>query len=68
MANLKKNFSDALEFVNNKVCIVRCDLNLPIVDNKVTDFTRLDAIIPTLEKLISRNGPPGPGRRGGEAG
>ena len=56
MANLKKNFSDALEFVNNKVCIVRCDLNLPIVDNKVTDFTRLDEIIPTLEKLISRNG------------
>ena len=56
MPNLKKNFSDALEFVNNKVCFVRCDLNLPIVDNKITDFTRLDEIIPTLEKLISRNG------------
>ena len=56
MANLKKNFSDALEFVNNKVCFVRCDLNLPMVDNIITDFTRLDEIIPTLEKLISRNG------------
>lgn len=56
MANLKKNFSDVLEFVSNKICFVRCDLNLPIVENKITDFTRLNDIIPTIEKIISRNG------------
>ena len=55
MVNLKKNFQDVLEFVNNKKCIVRCDLNMPVVDGKFLDFTRLDKIIPTLEKLLLRN-------------
>ena len=52
MVNLKKNFVDVLEFVSNKTCIVICDLNMPIVDGKFSDFTRLDKIIPTLEKLV----------------
>ena len=55
MVNLKKNFEDALEFANNKVCIIRCDLNLPIVDGEVTDFTRLDKVLPTLKMLLARN-------------
>ena len=55
MVNLKKNFEDALEFANNKVCILRCDLNLPIIDGKVTDFTRLDKVLPTLRMLLARN-------------
>ena len=55
MVNLKKNFEDALEFANNKVCIIRCDLNLPIIDGEVTDFTRLDKVLPTLKMLLARN-------------
>ena len=55
MTNLKKNFDDALEFINNKVCIVRCDLNVPITNGEISDLTRLDKIIPTLNQLVSRN-------------
>ena len=56
MVNLKKNFQDVLEFINNKVCIVRVDLDMPIINGKVTDLTRMEKIIPTLKQLISRNG------------
>ena len=55
MVNLKKNFEDALEFANNKVCIIRCDLNLPIVNGKITDYTRIDKVLPTLKMLLARN-------------
>ena len=48
MINLRKTFTDALEFVNNKYCIIRLDLNVPKVENKFTDLTRLEKIIPTL--------------------
>ena len=56
MINLKKSFNDALEFCNNKVCILRVDLNMPIYDSEVTDHTRLDKVIPTIKKIIERNG------------
>ena len=56
MINLKKSFEDALEFVNNKVCFVRCDLNLPSTDGKVTDVSRLDKVIPTIKEILLRNG------------
>ncbi len=56
MINLKKTFEDALEFVNNKVCFVRCDLNLPFTDGKITDFTRLDKTVPTIKEILLRKG------------
>ena len=56
MINLKKSFEDALEFVNNKICYVRCDLNLPYVDGKFSDYTRLDKVIPTIKEILLRNG------------
>ncbi len=40
--------------VNNKSVIVRVDLNVPIVANKITDDTRIKAIIPTL-KYLAKN-------------
>lgn len=55
MVNLKKSFSDALEFTNNKVCLVRIDLNLPIVDHKFSDLTRLISVLPTIKALQKRN-------------
>ena len=56
MINLKKSFEDALEFVNNKICFVRCDLNLPYIDGKFSDYTRLDKVIPTIKEILLRNG------------
>ena len=55
MITLKKKFSDIDSFVINKKVILRVDLNLPIHDGEITDFTRLDKIIPTLTYLLKRN-------------
>ena len=56
MINLRKSFLDSLEFVNNKTAILRIDLNLPIFDGKVSDFTRMDKILPTIKGILNRNG------------
>ncbi len=37
--------------VTNKNVIVRVDINVPIVDGKIEDDTRIKAVIPTLEYL-----------------
>jgi phosphoglycerate kinase len=41
--------------LNNKKILLRLDLNVPLVDGKITDTTRIDKILPTLKFLISRN-------------
>jgi phosphoglycerate kinase len=41
--------------LGNKKILLRLDLNVPIVDNKITDTTRIDKILPTLEYLINQN-------------
>ena len=41
--------------LNNKKILLRLDLNVPIVDDKITDTTRIDKILPTLKFLISQN-------------
>ena len=55
MITLKKKFSDIDSFIINKKVILRVDLNLPIHDGEIRDFTRLDKIIPTLTYLLKRN-------------
>ncbi|MFL2660337.1 MAG: phosphoglycerate kinase [Alphaproteobacteria bacterium] len=52
MITLKKKFSDSFNFVYNKLVLVRVDLNIPIVDGKVTDTTRIEKILPTINKLL----------------
>ena len=42
----------------NKKILVRVDLNLPTVNGKVTDVTRIKAIVPTINYIISNNGTP----------
>jgi phosphoglycerate kinase len=37
--------------VTNKNVLVRCDINVPIVNGKIEDDTRIKAIIPTLKYL-----------------
>ncbi len=35
----------------NKKIIVRVDLNVPVFEDKITDYSRIHSILPTLEKL-----------------
>ena len=55
MITLKKKFSDIDSFIINKKVILRVDLNLPLYDGEITDFTRLEKIIPTLKYLLKRS-------------
>ena len=41
--------------LGNKKILLRLDLNVPLVNNKITDTTRIDKILPTLEFLINQN-------------
>jgi phosphoglycerate kinase len=41
--------------LNNKKILLRLDLNVPLLDDKITDTTRIDKILPTLNFLISQN-------------
>ena len=52
MITLKKKFSDITNFVFNKKVIVRVDFNLPYYDGKVSDFTRVEKILPTINFLL----------------
>ena len=41
--------------LNNKKILLRLDLNVPINRGKITDTTRIDKILPTLNFLIKDN-------------
>ena len=41
--------------LSDKKILLRLDLNVPIVNNKITDTTRIDKILPTLGFLINQN-------------
>jgi len=41
--------------LNNKKILLRLDLNVPLLGDKITDTTRIDKILPTLNFLISQN-------------
>ena len=55
MITLKKKFSDVTNFVFNKKVIVRVDFNLPYYNGKVSDFTRVEKILPTINFLLKNN-------------
>ena len=40
--------------VKGKRVLVRCDLNVPVADGKVTDATRLERVVPGLRDLAAR--------------
>ncbi len=43
-----------LENIENKIVILRLDLNVPIKNGKITDSNRIDKVMPTLEFLLKK--------------
>ncbi len=50
---MKKSIKDY--DLNNKKVIIRCDFNVPIMDNKITDDSRIVSSIPTIKYAIDNN-------------
>ena len=49
----KLKTTDGLD-VNGKRVLVRCDLNVPVADGRITDATRLERLLPGLKALTIR--------------
>ncbi len=43
-----------LDQLNNKIVLLRLDLNIPIYNSSITDTNRIDKIIPTINFLIKK--------------
>ena len=52
---LNKKTIDDLN-VKGKNVLLRCDFNVPVIDGKITDDTRITAALPTIEKLMNDGG------------
>ncbi|EKE45021.1 Pgk [Oceaniovalibus guishaninsula JLT2003] len=44
--------------LNGKTVLVRVDLNVPVEDGRVTDATRIERIVPTVEAILDAGGEP----------
>ena len=51
-----KNLDDLLKNdLKGKIVYLRADLNLPVINGKVTDTTRIKSILPTIKELRKKN-------------
>jgi phosphoglycerate kinase len=41
--------------LNNKVVLLRADLNVPVADGKVTDATRIERLVPTIREIVKHD-------------
>ena len=53
--SLNKKSVDDINVKGRRV-LVRCDFNVPLKDGKITDETRINAALPTIQKLINDGG------------
>ncbi len=44
--------------LDGKIVLTRVDINVPVDDGKVTDATRIQRIVPTINDILSRGGKP----------
>ena len=44
--------------ISNKTVLVRVDINIPKVNSRFTDLTRIHAILPTVNYILSKGGKP----------
>ncbi|TFL18577.1 phosphoglycerate kinase [Jannaschia formosa] len=44
--------------LSGKVVLIRVDINVPVEDGRVTDTTRIDRIVPTVNDIIAKGGKP----------
>ena len=49
-----KSILDQLD-LNKKKVLLRLDLNVPLENGKITDTTRIDKILPTINLLLKNN-------------
>lgn len=50
-----KKVVDQLKDIQNKTVVVRCDYNVPIQNGVISDATRIEASLQTLNYLLSKN-------------
>ena len=48
---------DDLDLAGKKI-LVRVDLNLPVEEGRVTDATRVERVLPTIEEILEKGGTP----------
>ena len=53
--SLNKKSVDDINVAGKRV-LVRCDFNVPLKEGKITDETRINAALPTIQKLIGDGG------------
>ncbi|MEM1100315.1 MAG: phosphoglycerate kinase [Pseudomonadota bacterium] len=44
--------------ITGKIVLTRVDINVPMQDGKVTDATRIERIVPTVQHILSQGGTP----------